>query len=1100
MANIVETSTSRLVQNSENIRETLNSRNMYDIGTQYPIKSDSVANRVLDSVNSLAQIVTPYSGYDLRNTVFGRSIEDRTPLTEFGLVMLGKHFAMNAAKRATNQIVPIIKPSNLLPWRDGDVITNRKNLSITVDSDTGGFQRFLERTIHFYPSSANPFSNNPTNLDYLENTGKAQFEFLYKTLNNNIYVSSEIYQFDDENVIPRKRLSNRPVNYFNMIGNPRFIPFSINQNNWEQQASIEYENSYLVNANEKPEYAPDFDFIFENFGRTDKTEKVSTTILTIKNDRPELINLWIDDDNGFRNDKLNNKIVWGLNGVTDEVRENLNELRPGISEDTFDSGVGANTLNGNFNIRTGLLEYTRNLINSTGGNIGDITRKAFQRNGEIVGFNGSALWKAPSTALERFRDKRGVRQHTVLDQYGSFAKAIRFDGNVVYGGNPDSVIYKSVLPKIHPIINQESGRVDARNLMFSIENLAVEVKSRGDNYATIDDEFGTQIPISEVGQMNGRVMWFPPYNLEFNESHAANFESTVMVGRNEPMYNYLHSERSGTIRFSLLIDYPPQLKNYKGINKHKEIAEFFAFGGEVERDEIPNIDELEKRKIEIEKLINESTPLNEYVEPTIPETSEIRVSFPNDWPNDSQINTVFQQMYNEIYEINELVAPFQSYGKTQHGINQDIYYPQGIYYGSDDNVYIDFNSAKLLNQYNYKPENNDNIFFEVRNNLESFNGLTLTKLDKYLLEVFSDEQNRKLIRIEIEAGTSKLYYDEDKEADYNFKLGERRAEATEKFINARLKALLGKDASGLGIDIKLGGNNNTGSFGSDNASSENAALDKINTEETKEERFASIKFTRTEYVPEPEEIELTSEQEKELNELRKELDIINKKINNAKKTYENNLFFEKTAGDGVFLNDAGKISGFGNVAENYYASTFHSQTPEDFHRRLTFLHQCMRQGKAKKYDVEVDNTGTPRARNSVFGRQPICVLRIADFFHTKIIIENLTIDYDDVPWDTNPEGFGMQPMIANITLNIKIMGGQSLKAPIDALQNAVSYNWYANSTFTDKGTYKTPSYVSTLEEAYRLGIDSRDNDGNLFSYEELQQIIEDKLKENATTE
>ena len=1113
MANIRETSTSRLVQNSGNIRARLKARNMYNIGTQYPIQTDSVANRVLDSVNALAQIVTPYSGYDLRNTVFGRAIEDRTPLTEFGLVMLGKHFAMNAAKRAANQVIPIIKPSNLLPWRDGKLITSREDLSITVDSTTGGFQRFLERTIHFYPNSANPFSNRPTNRDYLENTGQAQLDFLYSKLNNNIYVSSEIHNFDDENIKPRTGISERWLNrggnirYFNMLSNPRFIPFSTNQNDWEEQASLVYNSSYYINETDYPEYAPDFEFISRNFGVSDKTERASTLYLsTSENSDDEILNAWVDSNDGFRNDKIENKIVWGLNGVTNEVRQNLGDLRPGISQDIIDSGVGTNDLARDFNVRSGLLEYTRNLINSTGGHIGDITRKGFKRNGEIVGFNGSGLWQAPSTALERHRGKKGIRQHSVLDQYGTFAKAIRFDGNEVYGGNPNSVIYKSVLPKIHPIIDAETGRVDARNLMFSIENLAVEVidDETNDRFGTINDEFGTKIPKSEVGQFNGRVMWFPPYNLEFTESHAANFESTVMVGRNEPMYNYLHSERAGTIRFSLIIDYPPQLKNYKGFDKHKKIAEFFAFGGEVEQPNIPDIDRLREKEGDYEDRINELETPPKFIELDI-QGNEIRVSFPNDWPvvGDENSTTVFQEMFEKAYEINKKVPVIQSLEFSQYGLNEDIFYPKGVLksVSATESWFFDEPTASQLDQYSYDPRNPDE--FDTTDNLNTFENTLVTELDKYLLDVFTNEDNRKLIRIKVDAGASKLYFDSEQESEYNFRLGQRRANATKNFINARLRTLFGKDAEGLGIEFNLRGDDGSGSVGSRQASEENASRDRINARETKEERFALISFERTEYTPEPEEVTLTPEEQKELEQLKRDLDEIRKLINQAKKAYNRNIFRKKTAGDEDGLNDAGRISGFGNVAQNYYAPVFHSQTPEDFHRRLTFLHQCMRQGRANRYEVEIDDTGTPRARNSVFGRQPICVLRIADFFHTKIVIENLTIDYDEAPWDTNPEGFGMQPMIAHITLNIKILGGQSLKAPIDALQNAVSFNYYANSTFDSDydNIYRTASYVSALEEANRLGIDDlRDKEGNLKSYEQVQKLIENKLKANANTE
>lgn len=58
----------------------------------------------------------------------------------------------------------------------------------------------------------------------------------------------------------------------------------------------------------------------------------------------------------------------------------------------------------------------------------------------------------------------------------------------------------------------------------------------------------------------------------------------------------------------------------------------------------------------------------------------------------------------------------------------------------------------------------------------------------------------------------------------------------------------------------------------------------------------------------------------------------------------------------------------------------------------------------------------------------------------------MTITYDSagqVKWDLNPEGF-VAPMIADITLGISFIGGQALTAPINRLQNAMSYNFYAS--------------------------------------------------------
>ena len=66
----------------------------------------------------------------------------------------------------------------------------------------------------------------------------------------------------------------------------------------------------------------------------------------------------------------------------------------------------------------------------------------------------------------------------------------------------------------------------------------------------------------------------------------------------------------------------------------------------------------------------------------------------------------------------------------------------------------------------------------------------------------------------------------------------------------------------------------------------------------------------------------------------------------------------------------------------------------------------------------------------------------------------------------NPEGFGMQPMIAKVTLQMKVLGGQSLKGPIDALQNAITFNYYANSNYTNQGLYARPSAEADNQQAY----------------------------------
>jgi hypothetical protein len=188
------------------------------------------------------------------------------------------------------------------------------------------------------------------------------------------------------------------------------------------------------------------------------------------------------------------------------------------------------------------------------------------------------------------------------------------------------------------------------------------------------------------------------------------------------------------------------------------------------------------------------------------------------------------------------------------------------------------------------------------------------------------------------------------------------------------------------------------------------------------------------------------------------------------------IFSKYTISDGVF-------KGFDGVRQNKFQPVFHSQTPEDFHRRLTFLHQCTRQGRGvtRTRAGQTDGATNTVPKNSVFGRQPIAVLRIGDFFHTKVVIENISFEYGDAPWDLNPEGMGMQFMMADISITMKVIGGQSLATPINMLQNAVSFNYYANSTYFNTGTYVTPA----LAEARQL------NDTEAI--EVLQTIAQQRL-------
>jgi hypothetical protein len=112
----------------------------------------------------------------------------------------------------------------------------------------------------------------------------------------------------------------------------------------------------------------------------------------------------------------------------------------------------------------------------------------------------------------------------------------------------------------------------------------------------------------------------------------------------------------------------------------------------------------------------------------------------------------------------------------------------------------------------------------------------------------------------------------------------------------------------------------------------------------------------------------------------------------------------------------------------------------------------MRPGDTIPTIKQVTPTSKPQleynnAVNTSFGAPPVLVMRVGDFYNTKIIPNSLQIQYEGL--DLNPEGIGVQPMIANVTLGFNFVGGSGLKESIDKLQNALTFNYYANTEIYD---------------------------------------------------
>lgn len=189
-------------------------------------------------------------------------------------------------------------------------------------------------------------------------------------------------------------------------------------------------------------------------------------------------------------------------------------------------------------------------------------------------------------------------------------------------------------------------------------------------------------------------------------------------------------------------------------------------------------------------------------------------------------------------------------------------------------------------------------------------------------------------------------------------------------------------------------------------------------------------------------------------------------VHKKKRFYTECLYFEKLKQTDEFAYD--------NIRKyiKFFHPAFHSTTPEGFNSRLTFLHQCTRQGPSKV---------NGKACNLAFGRPPVCILRIGDFYNTKIMIDSISTSFEPLVWDLNPEGVGVQPMIAHVDITFKYLGGSSLQGPINKLQNAVSFNFFAN----------TEVYDSRADSVNQESMKKYENNGKVFG-----EAIKDFKNEN----
>jgi hypothetical protein len=378
-----------------------------------------------------------------------------------------------------------------------------------------------------------------------------------------------------------------------------------------------------------------------------------------------------------------------------------------------------------------------------------------------------------------------------------------------------------------------------------------------------------------------------------------------------------------------------------------------------------------------------------------------------------------------------------------------------------------------------------NDLFEVDPTYEStgknkvFNDL----FNSILISFLDNKNDAKNINIIIEGNASKKYG-----SNYNTTLGFKRAYDFYRYIieNSSLSNLTFKESNNFYdttfVNKKVGNNpvaitttdnKNTkftftnddrkikfiiSSNGEDNATGKDDEVTTTNAIDSRNARLVSINKTAGDVAQSSIDIKPTVTEINNKKDSDSGNDTIKEDDNTDFKDWE--IPFKKS----ITEIDYSKLEGY--EYRDSFRPAYHSQTPYDFHNRLTFLNQLVRPGKTI-------GGGTNSANNSIFGKMPICVLRLGDFLHTKIAITSIDIDYLQT-YDLNPEGHGVQPMIADVKMSFHVLGGQSMQTAVDVLQRAIDTNFYANSTFENvltKESYNSKGLTEAKnKETIQVGI------------------------------
>ena len=702
-----------------------------------------------------------------------------------------------------------------------------------------------------------------------------------------------------------------------------------------------------------------------------------------------------------------------------------------------------------------ILDNTQRLIDSA-DNVNGITRLKHVGNAinqvskvfndgykEITKGSKILKYKDNTTGLEK-----GVEYGRVFAKdtpYYTYADLQKTDGITTKNRRfTNSVLDSSYNLNIAPMKGEDStnivvnskGQKSVKKYMFSIENLAWRTSSR-DGF-TYD-----QLPPEEKGQNGGRVMWFPPYDISFSENSNPSFTPTSFLGRPEPIYTYKETTRTGTLSWKIIVDHPSilnlivkkQLQNADSEKINSIVEAFFAGCAKFDIIELakrfPNVES--KDLVTYQEILSKPGVTIEQINEIVKETKTEEETTPP-VPNDSfdkfkNLGFYFENAVST-GEYNNLYTGYYGQKNSYSNFSKNF---QGVEKNTNeffDNIVRD-NYFQIV----------DNLIPDVKNYLKDKKGSIVIDLVGSASAKGTPEGNKTLS--EQRTTTINDYF---KNYDSVFK---------DSILDGTLKILLSSTGDTDKV-TPIGSGGPGGSFDCSVLQTPIAA-ETYSVSAMACRRVAISKITATDSA---EKIKVESEVDKLKIGIKrtpippKVIGITSKlKEGIAKKIIRGLLnessYFEMIKEDSPMVYDSIKEK------IKYFNPAFHSMTPEGLNSRLTFLQQCVRPGDTIPV---IGPDGKPRfndALNTSFGTPPILVLRIGDFYNTKIVPTSLAISYDPLLFDLNPEGIGVQPMVAKITMGFNFIGGSGLQRPIEQLQNALSFNYYANTEIYDERAVPT---------------------------------------------